>query len=270
MPIVNGSYVFDTLPQSKGNTWTSQAFGESNNLNGRDWSDTTTAAYNYLLKQQEQAYNLELWKLQNEYNSPAAQMARYQDAGLNPNLIYGQQNTAQAPASASASPFRSGQTQARRTQNALNLMSNMRAVIQDAYEVYKYFSPYERNMRSFEQQNAGITQRRYQAEADWLDYITYGRRMFEDPASLDKVPTSPRAGLYNIQANTQEQNYYRLKAMADMIPDQQARTQALKALDDKRLQIMQGQNDAILNIHTGNATVDAWLKALMYFAMSKF
>lgn len=29
---------------------------------------------------------------QNAYNSPAAQMARYKDAGLNPNLIYGQSN----------------------------------------------------------------------------------------------------------------------------------------------------------------------------------
>lgn len=268
MPIVNGQYVYDQLPGVNEGQWQQQAFGEIAS-NKKDWSDSKTAAYNYLLKQQEQAYNLELWNLQNKYNSPAEQMKRFQDAGLNPNLIYQQQNTATAPASASASPFRSGQTQARRTQNALNLMSNMRAIIQDAYEVYKYFSPYERNMRSFEQSNAGITQRRFQAEADWLDYITYGRLAFEDPASLDKVPTSPRAGLYNIQANAQEQNYYRLKALADMIPDQQARTQALKALDDKRLQIMQGQNDALLNIHTGNETVDAWLKALMYFAMSK-
>ncbi|MBS1353172.1 MAG: hypothetical protein HPZ82_06540 [Coprobacter sp.] len=39
-------------------------------------------------------WNLEMWNKQNEYNSPAAQMERYQKAGLNPNLIYGQQNTA--------------------------------------------------------------------------------------------------------------------------------------------------------------------------------
>lgn len=39
-------------------------------------------------------YNYWLWQQQNEYNSPAAQMERYQQAGLNPNLIYGQQNTA--------------------------------------------------------------------------------------------------------------------------------------------------------------------------------
>ncbi|MFV1885011.1 MAG: hypothetical protein ACMZ7B_11025 [Balneola sp.] len=34
--------------------------------------------------------NLEMWHLQNQYNSPAEQMQRFQNAGLNPNLIYGQ------------------------------------------------------------------------------------------------------------------------------------------------------------------------------------
>lgn len=34
------------------------------------------------------------WEMTNEYNSPAAQMQRYRDAGLNENLIYGQTNEA--------------------------------------------------------------------------------------------------------------------------------------------------------------------------------
>lgn len=33
--------------------------------------------------------NVANWKMQNEYNSPKAQMQRLQEAGLNPNLIYG-------------------------------------------------------------------------------------------------------------------------------------------------------------------------------------
>ncbi|AXH75117.1 MAG: DNA pilot protein [Microviridae sp.] len=37
---------------------------------------------------------LDDWNRQNEYNSPAAQMQRYKEAGLSPNLIYGQTNTA--------------------------------------------------------------------------------------------------------------------------------------------------------------------------------
>lgn len=33
--------------------------------------------------------NLDFWHQQNSYNSPEAQMSRFKDAGLNPNLIYG-------------------------------------------------------------------------------------------------------------------------------------------------------------------------------------
>lgn len=33
--------------------------------------------------------NLEMWKLQNKYNAPGAQMQRLQEAGLNPHLMYG-------------------------------------------------------------------------------------------------------------------------------------------------------------------------------------
>lgn len=33
--------------------------------------------------------NERMWHLQNEYNSPVAQMQRLQEAGLNPNLVYG-------------------------------------------------------------------------------------------------------------------------------------------------------------------------------------
>lgn len=42
------------------------------------------------LAAQQNEYNLEMWRLNNEYNSPQAQMQRFQEAGLNPNLIYGQ------------------------------------------------------------------------------------------------------------------------------------------------------------------------------------
>lgn len=35
---------------------------------------------------------IEAWHMENDYNSPKAQMERYQEAGLNPNLIYSQSN----------------------------------------------------------------------------------------------------------------------------------------------------------------------------------
>lgn len=42
-------------------------------------------------QENEKAYqrSLRMWNLQNEYNSPTQQMARFRSAGLNPNLVYG-------------------------------------------------------------------------------------------------------------------------------------------------------------------------------------
>lgn len=50
-------------------------------------------------------FALDDWNRTNEYNSPAAQMKRYRDAGLNPNLIYGQTNTADAVSSYKPNPY---------------------------------------------------------------------------------------------------------------------------------------------------------------------
>lgn len=44
--------------------------------------------------------NLEKWQMENEYNTPSAQMQRYLDAGLNPNLIYGSGSASSGNASA--------------------------------------------------------------------------------------------------------------------------------------------------------------------------
>lgn len=53
-----------------------------------------SADYNFDLNKQMSDYqfakNLEMWNLANEYNSPKAQMRRFEEAGLNPNLVYGQ------------------------------------------------------------------------------------------------------------------------------------------------------------------------------------
>lgn len=46
-------------------------------------------AFNREQSELEYQRNLEKWNLENAYNSPSAQMQRYIDAGLNPNLIYG-------------------------------------------------------------------------------------------------------------------------------------------------------------------------------------
>lgn len=46
--------------------------------------------YQKSLAEQQNQFNIDMWKMQADYNSPQAQMERYKQAGLNPNLIYGQ------------------------------------------------------------------------------------------------------------------------------------------------------------------------------------
>ena len=51
---------------------------------------------NYQIAQDANKRDLKLWQLQNEYNKPLAQMERFKEAGLNPNLIYTQGNAGNA------------------------------------------------------------------------------------------------------------------------------------------------------------------------------
>lgn len=55
--------------------------------------NAATREHNLQLAHLQNSMNIDQWKRENKYNSPAAQMARFQAAGLNPNLIYGQSNT---------------------------------------------------------------------------------------------------------------------------------------------------------------------------------
>ena len=46
---------------------------------------------NWQTAENDKAYarSIEMWNMQNQYNSPTAQMSRLRQAGLNPNLVYG-------------------------------------------------------------------------------------------------------------------------------------------------------------------------------------
>lgn len=53
-------------------------------------------------QQRQNEYNFRMWELNNQYNDPSSQMKRLERAGLNPNLIYGQ--NAQGASGLSSSP----------------------------------------------------------------------------------------------------------------------------------------------------------------------
>lgn len=60
--------------------------------------------------------DLEMWNLQNRYNTPANQMKRFKEAGLNPNLVYGQGT----PGNAQQLPQYQAPSQSFRGQRAFN------------------------------------------------------------------------------------------------------------------------------------------------------
>lgn len=57
------------------------------------------------LAQYQADRNLELWNLNNAYNTPQAQMERYKAAGLNPNLIYGEGGASSGNSSSPATGY---------------------------------------------------------------------------------------------------------------------------------------------------------------------
>jgi len=52
---------------------------------------------NIELARRGEKHEINMWNMANEYNTPHAQMLRMREAGLNPNLMYGQGNTGNAP-----------------------------------------------------------------------------------------------------------------------------------------------------------------------------
>lgn len=57
---------------------------------GQKRADKRLNEQNIELEKMRQKHNIDFWNMQNAYNTPAQQMARFREAGLNPHLIYGQ------------------------------------------------------------------------------------------------------------------------------------------------------------------------------------
>lgn len=74
--------------------------GSAINAAAANRANRRTIAANKELAMMEFAHNREMFDLQNEYNNPTNVMSRLQEAGLNPNLIYGSGQAVQPSAPA--------------------------------------------------------------------------------------------------------------------------------------------------------------------------
>lgn len=80
-------------------------------------------------------YNLSMWSLENQYNSPTAQIQRLKEAGLNPNMIYGSQlvsgNSSHSPQMGSFVNDWSNTISPQVLENAFNFASNFNRLKQE-------------------------------------------------------------------------------------------------------------------------------------------
>lgn len=86
--------------------WNQSMWEQQNQYNTEQWNREQQRSMS--VYERERGDQLEFWKLQNEYNSPQSQMARYKEAGLNPHLIYGQGNNGNASPIPNPTPNQTG------------------------------------------------------------------------------------------------------------------------------------------------------------------
>lgn len=87
-------------------------------------SITSPKTYAQDMANMQQENNIAMWNLQNEYNTPAKQMERFAEAGLNPNLAYEKATNGNAETPASADYQQAGLQSQQQAQAALfNILS---------------------------------------------------------------------------------------------------------------------------------------------------
>lgn len=135
-------------------------------------TDLMKMDYEYKLTQEERAYNEELY---NQYQSPAALMRQYQEAGLNPALMYTDGKSIGAPIA--SSPTSAQGTGPTGEVDPFTMMSNLISLIQgaaqtgsDVAEKSAHAKLMDTQAKQIESQTIGqnIQNRISSIEAEWL------------------------------------------------------------------------------------------------------
>lgn len=254
--------------------------------NGSDLSGSSTAAFNYWQQQQQNAYELELWNLNNQYNSPYNQMQRFQMAGLNPNLIYKQSNASAGPAG-SSEPIAAKPTnfKAQNTLSALDsagrLLNSLNGVIsqvQDTFDYAKY------GVRNSQLRNSLLFHQidKTQEEASALSRQNFIQRILAGEIPLDQkfqreiddseysAKDIPLIARYLLGNTTSEKNLEKLEYIIDkVLPSQVENTRAGTSLRESEKAWNDNIRDFVGSVNTGIPWLDSLLKAIMRVVISK-
>ena len=143
-------------------------------------------------KRENQA-NLDFWRMQNDYNTPAAQMSRYQAAGLNPNLIYGQSNTADQVTAASSPSYTTNGMQAEQMSGGSGVGDDLRFNLGDPLQEYYNILQMEQSLQNMRRQGKLIESETNKNNIDALfgesrnRQLLAGEKYWESNAAFDNV-----------------------------------------------------------------------------------
>lgn len=128
----------------------------------KEWFDGTAA------QRQANRMNIENWQMENAYNSPEAQMSRYTAAGLNPNLIYSQQNT--GGSIGSVSPTLSGSEQISKAAQTIASFYSIAGMIANVHNLQQQNKNLQTQdtLLSAQADYVGAQADRYRYDTQWL------------------------------------------------------------------------------------------------------
>jgi len=170
----------------------------------------------------QQAWQEAMWKQTNEYNTPTSQVQRLRDAGLNPNLAYGQVADSRAASIGSVSSPSMGRVQAPRlfdyqqsvnmaeqnklirSQNALAEANATGAKIENIYKAWETKTLMNSNVTRYDAPWVKLGNRLLGVAGETLDSLKskldnagvreFGRSAF----GLDKPAITDRLQLFNL------------------------------------------------------------------------
>lgn len=257
-----------------------QVFGDYTRT---DMAPFTSAAMNYIMQQQQNAYELELWNLANKYNSPDQQMTRFQEAGLNPNLIYSQQNSSPVAGSSNPIPTKPTNYKAQNTSSILQAagsivgnINNLLSGVRDMYDYAKYGEKKSNSLANL----AFFQSARSQQEANTALYDSWIKKVLTGNESLDtvlqsdfgdlKVRDVPIISRYLAETSRIDKEAERIQYFLDQLgPAQVANYNAGTELRQSE----KGWNDNIRefvgSINTGIPWLDQLIRAVMRVALGR-
>ncbi len=125
------------------------------------FSQRATNRSNERMNRENNEYNLRLWQMNNEYNTPAAQRRRMEEAGFNPNLMYGSISPGNSSAPA----------QSESHYNEAPQIGDLGAAFGNAYQLYKQSQLMDKQMEAQELINQGqaIKNKQEAKQLGWMD-----------------------------------------------------------------------------------------------------